>query len=524
MSAKSTSGLSGLSFLLGLGEELKRQTKAPNINGYLPHDKQIDFHSSDAKTRLYVGGNRSGKSFGNVAECVYWLRKEHPYRRIPVGDYEACRGRISTVDFINGVDKILLPLFKQLMPPSLLIDGSWESSYHRASHVLSLSNGSFCEFLSYESDLDKFAGTSRHFVSYDEEPPEVIYIENLARLIDTGGHQWFSLTPLEGMSHVYDTIYLPALEGKPGYHVTQISMDENPYISKEEVNLFLDSLDEQERQIRGEGKFVEVGGLIYKKFDSRPGGLHVLDREGNTFTFGKTVPIGISLDHGYNNPTAVLWHALLPEGRVLTFHEHYLSGETVAYHARAIHAYNRARGFDPQILIADPSIKNTDPITGTSILQEYQRFGLPFQLANNDVKAGIERVSGYLKPTSNSGEPMWRVTKDCTNLIREMGRYKWKQYTSKKLNVKYNKWEEPHKLHDHACDSLRYFMMSRPNLDMMYYDQNKKQDIVEFYDGVVNNDSYSDFTVRRALKSEWDAAHANREYAAEADDYLGALY
>jgi len=193
-------------FLLNLGETLRRQAVSPNINGYVPHQKQIDFHSSPAKTRLYVGGNRSGKSYGNVAECVYWLRKNHPYRRIPVGDYEGCRGRINTVDFINGADKILLPIFKQLVPPSLLINGSFDDSYHKQSRVLTLNNGSFMEFLSYESDLDKFAGTSRHFVSYDEEPPEVIYTENKARLIDTQGHQWFSMTPVEGMSWVYDEI------------------------------------------------------------------------------------------------------------------------------------------------------------------------------------------------------------------------------------------------------------------------------------------------------------------------------
>jgi len=519
---KESDTLSGVDFLLSLGEELKRQVVAPNINSYQPHDKQIEFHSSTARVRLYAGGNRSGKSTGNVAECVYWLRKQHPFRSLPLGDYEPCRGRINAVDFINGVDKILLPLFKQFIPPSLLIGGSWDRSYHRASHVLTLSNKSSLEFLSYESDLDKFAGTSRHFVAYDEEPPEAIYTENSARLIDTGGSQWYSLTPLEGMSWLYDTLYLPAREGKEGYKVVETSMDQNPYLNQKEVKTFLDGLDDEERQIRGEGKFIQVGGLIYRRFDPRPGGIHVLDR--GQFKFPKNIPIGISLDHGYNNPTAVLWHALLPEGKILTFHEHYLSGETVAYHARAIHQFNRQNGYNPSIIIADPSIRNTDPITGTSILQEYQRLGLPFQLANNDVKAGIERVNGYLKPQNISGEPMWRVTRDCTNLIREMGRYKWKRYTSKKLNAQYNLWEEPHKLHDHACDALRYFLMSRPNLDSMYFDANFRSDYTEVYDGVINNEG-SDFTVRKMLRNEWEEYNKNQEYVhVGQDDYIGGIF
>ena len=514
--------LSGDELLRAIGEELKRQSARPNINGYIPHDKQVAFHSSPAKTRLYIGGNRSGKSFGNVAECAYWLTKQHPYRKIPVGDYEATRGRINTVDFINGADKILLPLFKQLIPPSFLIDGSWESSYHRASRVLTLNNGSFIEFLSYESDLDKFAGTSRHFVSYDEEPPEVIYTENLARLIDTGGHQWFSMTPVEGMSWVYDSIYLPAKEGKDGYDVTEISMEENPYLNQSEVKSFLEGLDDNEKKARGQGQFVEMGGLIYKKFDPKPGGAHVIDRDN--VRFPRNVPVGVSLDHGYNNPTAVLWHALLPEGKVLTFHEHYLSGEPVSYHARAIHDFNRANRITPEIYIADPSIRNTDPITGTSILQEYIKFGLPFQLANNDVKAGIERVQGYLKPRAGN-EPMWRCTRDCTNLIKEMGRYKWRTYTSKKLNARYNKWEEPHKLNDHACDALRYFLMSRPDLDNMFAENNQKTNPTEFYDDSVKVHS-GDWTVKQIRGDEYAAWMAqNGEYADTSGmDALGGLW
>jgi phage terminase large subunit-like protein len=510
-------------FLLNLGEELRRQAVRPNINGYVPHAKQIDFHSSPAKTRLYIGGNRSGKSFGNVAECTYWLRKQHPYRRIPVNDYEGTRGRINTVDFINGADKILLPLFKQLIPPSLLINGAWDDSYHRASRVLTLSNESFIEFLSYESDLDKFAGTSRHFVSYDEEPPEVIYTENKARLIDTQGHQWFSMTPVEGMSWVYDEIYLKGKNGVEGYHNTEIEMADNPYISAEAIEEFLDGLDDNERLARGKGQFVEMGGLIYRTFDPKPGGLHVIDREGLRFPRG--VPIGISLDHGFNNPTAVLWHALLPEGRVVTFHERYVRGETVEQHARAIHAFNRENRIAPELLVADPSIRNTDPITGTSIQQEYTKFGLPFVLANNDVKAGIERVNGYLRPRAG-GQPLWKCTVDCRALIKEMGRYKWKTYTSKKLNARYNNMEEPHKLNDHAADSLRYFVMARPNLEdtFSYAMEDGIQDHKLAVDGAGAVRS-GDFTVRNILRWEEEQRSQNREYVSNAgDDMMGGLW
>ena len=41
--------------------------------------------------------------------------------------------------------------------------------------------------MSSDQDLQKFAGTSRHFVHFDEEPPEPVYEECRARLVDTNG-------------------------------------------------------------------------------------------------------------------------------------------------------------------------------------------------------------------------------------------------------------------------------------------------------------------------------------------------
>jgi len=511
-------------FLLSLGESLRRQAGSPNINSYIPHAKQVDFHSSPAKTRLYIGGNRSGKSFGSIAECVFWLRKDHPYRRIPVPDWEPCRGRINTVDYINGWEKIIQPLLKQLMPPSLLINGSWEDSYHKQEHVLNCSNGSMLEILSYESDLDKFAGTSRHFISYDEEPPEAIYTENKARLIDTGGHQWFAMTPVEGMSWVYDAIFLPGEEGKPGFHNTTVSMEENPHLNMAEVQEFLDGLDEEERKARGQGIFVEFGGRIYKSFDPHPGGIHVVDKEN--LRMPRNIPIGVSLDHGYNNPTAVYWHAILPEGRILTYHEHYLSGATVREHAAIIHKFNRAHRIEPTIWVADPSIRNTDPITGTSIHQEYLKYGIPWMLGNNDVKAGIERVNSYIKPRGAAKRPMWSVTKDCVNMRREMARYKWKTYTSKKLNAEYNKMEEPHKKDDHSCDSLRYFLMSRPDLGSIFTEETQgRAEALKNWEGAVRSTD-GDFTVTTLRAGEYEAlASGGRDYAhREGDDMLGGLW
>lgn len=153
---------------------IRKASELSNLYGYTPHPKQILFHSSAAKERLFVGGNRSGKTVAASVEDIYRLRGESPYQAVKPAPVQ---GRIVGVDFDNGVEKILKPMIQRWIPPSLLINGSWEDSYDKGLRVLNCANGSAMEFMSYIQDVPKFAGTSRDFVHFDEEPPEAIYDE-----------------------------------------------------------------------------------------------------------------------------------------------------------------------------------------------------------------------------------------------------------------------------------------------------------------------------------------------------------
>ncbi len=60
--AKKDDNFSFKDFALGLAEKVQNQSTRPNIHGYIPHDKQVQFHSAEGRHRLYIGGNRSGKT------------------------------------------------------------------------------------------------------------------------------------------------------------------------------------------------------------------------------------------------------------------------------------------------------------------------------------------------------------------------------------------------------------------------------------------------------------------------------
>lgn len=451
-----------------LADKLNMAAGKPNIKSYLPHPKQVMFHESLQKKKLYIGGNRSGKTTGGVCEDIWWAMGNHPHRQTP---RPPIQGRVVGVDFNNGIAKIILPEFARWIAPSYLVNGSWEDSYNKEFRTLQFSTGSFIEFMSYDQDLDKFAGTSRDFVHFDEEPPESIYKENLMRLIDVGGSFWITMTPVEGMTWLYDAIYLKGCPedgtpGDPNIKVIQVDMLENPYISEIEASLLLSDLDDEERSAREHGKIVQVGGLMYPNFSKA--------NKIDSFDIPANWPIYASMDHGLANPTAWLWHAVDPIGRVITFAEYYKAQETIEIHANNYKAMCNIIGRIPQYNIGDPVIRNRNPQTLTSVQQEYIKNGVFIILGNNDKAAGINRVRQYLKKGHEkgsidelNGKPMWVITESCEKLIWEFGRYRRKQYINKKIAANNNLSEDPVDRDNHALDAARYFFMSRPDLRIL---------------------------------------------------------
>lgn len=468
--------------LLEVSTGLKEVSRAPNIKKYRPHTKQHTFHCSYVKKKLYIGGNRSGKTVGGVCEGIWRASCTHPYRP-DLNALGPTRGRVVGVDFTHGIEAIILPIYKQWCYPSILKGDSWETAWDKNLKILTFKNGSTIEFMSYDQDLDKFAGTSRHWIHFDEEPPKPIFIECLARILDTDGDYWITMTPVEGITWVFEDLYDKNI-GKDNADVliVEINTLENPYLSESGIANFISSTDSEEQSIRIGGKFVQQGGKIWKNFDPIVGGKHVLKEPIDTpKDYFKDWLWIMSLDHGLNNPTAVLWIAIDKNGFGVVFDEHYANELSVEQQAERIILKIKQHGRVPDIMVADPSIAARNGITMSSIQQEYQKYGLSFIMGNNDVKAGLVRVKRYWNNAKYVGSrshplfvdendaavdkfPRLRVSPVCVNLIKEAKRYRWKTYRDKKLAYENNPYEEPHKKDDHACDALRYGIMTQPDL------------------------------------------------------------
>jgi phage terminase large subunit-like protein len=468
---QATQEISLSQLLAQAASDLETTSVRPNMYTYRPHEKQCIFHGSVLREKLFIGGNRSGKTMANVMECVWWLTKTHPNRPDVNAIVEPIRGRYVSVSFKEGIEKIALPYFKQLIPASKLINGNWDASYNNYLKTLTLADGSFIEFMSYDQELENFAGTSRHFVSYDEEPPQAIFIECRMRLIDTKGSWWISMTPVEGMSWIFDIIYEPAMDGnRPQTLIIEIRTVENPNVEAEEIDAALEGLTDDDKAARKEGRFIELGGKVYPSFSP-------LLHKAPEFILNPTMTVYTSYDHGWRHPAAWLWHAVEPNGHVTTFHEIIVSMKTVDELAQEVLEYEKnflsPKGMRVYMRPADPACGQTSGINGMSILQLYALKGIylatdTIPKGPGSVAVGLDKVQQYLKrdpDPAEYGRPFWQYH-DCPILEKQMGRLRWDKYTSKKLEYDNAPRDTIHKKDDDGPDSMRYFFTLMPDLYM----------------------------------------------------------
>lgn len=446
-----------------LADGIALQARAPNLLAYEPHDKQATFHSDDSDLRLFLGGNRSGKTHAGVVEDIWWLTGKHRYFSTPP---PPVRGRLITVNLNEGLMQTILPKVKQLILPSDLINGSWEDSFNKTERMLTLENDSTLSFMTYEMDPEKFSGTSLHFTHYDEEPPKPIFNEAQARLVDTNGKAWMTMTPVDGMTWVFFDVYEPYVLGTNVANrlIIEVDMQENPHLAPEAIEKYLSNLDPEERKAREHGTFVALSGKVFKNFAKSS---HVCESVDPKVLLRAGWALYNSIDHGWNNPTAVLWHAVSPTDEVITFGEHYRSEMTIAEHAAVIHQKEREWGISGQLFMrtGDPAMKQTSAHTGTSVIEEYSKHGVYIGVESvpRSVEIGIARMQQYFRVRDN-GTPKWQIADSCPNLINELLKLRWKTYTSKKTAYDNNKLEQVHKKDDHAFDSARYFATFLPEL------------------------------------------------------------
>ena len=407
------------------------------------HKKQIAFHRCKKRNRWVFGGNRSGKTECGAAETVYLARGTHPYRKNKPNVFGWVVSPTAQVQRDVAQKKVLHYLRPDWIADIVMTSGRKDSPQTGVIDQIVVKNvfggTSVIGFKSFDQGREKFQGSSLDFVWFDEEPPKEIYEECLMRVIDKRGDIFGTMTPLKGLTFLYEEIYLNR-KNNPEIWYEFMEWADNPYLSPKEIKLVESTLDESTLQSRKLGRFCTREGLVYPEFDER---VHVVQ----PFPVPPEWQDNISIDPGLKNPLSAHWYAVDYDDNVYVIAEHYAAGKDIDYHAQAIHAMSESLcwkrdGKGRVSALIDSAAQQRTLASQKSVAELfYERDILANPRVEKDLFSGISRVKSYLN--RGNGLPDLYIFSSCPNLIREIKSYFW------------GSGDAPVKRDDHAMDDVR---------------------------------------------------------------------
>jgi len=436
-----------------------------------PTEKQVIFRDALEKYKLFGGGVGGGKS---RALCAEGLRLSflfsHNRGFLCRAEAEAFR-RTTLNTLLSAISEV-----EEMMGQRIVA----KNGHNQTKKEIHLINGSMIMYGGLgvtPEDQDRIKSLEIGWYGVDEasEAPSKVVNMLKARLrlkLPNGTFpKYFGMyasNPEPGW--LKDEFVVPHQLGSPreDHIFVQALIRDNPWLPPE----YLSELQRDnppawvKRYVNGSWDAVE--GQVWPDFDRT---VHVYPNETSDFDiqFPNTPglkPFG-GLDHGQTNPTAFLAAYADSDGNIFVFDEYYSKG-LVSSHCSSISERFEIGDFD--YIEADPSMmaktreKNGMP---WSIFEEYDEYGISLSPANNSKEAGWNRVGEYLRVdpdhihpiTGEKGSPRLFFSTRCRHLLTEIPEYIWKRLADENSNPK----EEARKLNDHACDALRYLIMSLPS-------------------------------------------------------------
>ncbi len=438
--------------ILKLEKEIDLRYNANKLNFYNKkkvHKKQIRFHKCKKRNRWVFGGNRSGKTECGAVEVVYLACGLHPYKKNKVTEgWVVSLSRQVQRDVAQR--KILEYLPASYIEDIVMVSGGKDNAENGVIDFILVKSAvggtSKIGFRSCDQGREKFQGASLDYVWFDEEPPFDIYLECKMRVLDRCGEIFGTMTPLKGLTWVYNTIYLNDKNDSEVWYETMEWAD-NPFLSKKEIDALTRTLPAEELESRRYGKFMQSGGMVYSEFDEN---VHVIE----PFDIPQDWQDTISIDPGLHNPLSAHFYCVDFDGNVYVVAEHYAAGETVDFHSQKIWEIAKKldwktdnRGFLHAII---DSAANQRTLSSPKNVVElfYENKILTNPKVDKDLFSGISVVKSYLKTAD--GRCRLFIFKNCVNLIREIKSYWW------------GDGDAPIKKDDHCLDELRYYLMTKP--------------------------------------------------------------
>ncbi len=445
--------------------ESERQKKevvfAPNAG------PQTEFLAASEQEVLYGGAAGGGKSYGLLADPMRYFDNPN----------------------FNGIilrrtnDELRELLWKsQELYPKAFQGAKWQEK--KSQWTFPSGAKLWLTYLERDQDVLRYQGQAFTYIAFDEltqyaSPFAWTYMRSRLRTTDQSlpiymrgttnpggpGHGWvkkmfidpapankkFIAKDLDsGNDLVYPDSHAKA--GEPLFHRRFIpaSLYDNPYLTEDgayEANLL--SLPEMQRRQLLEGDWGVADGAAFSEF--RPN-VHVIE----PYDIPSEWVRFRSCDYGYSSYSAVHWFAIDPSyGTLINYRELYLSKHTGRDLARAV---LEAEGSEKmQYGVLDSSCWHNRGQIGPSIAEEMIAMGCrwrPSDRTNGARIAGKNRLHEVLKVDEVTELPGIQFFNTCRQIIADLPVLPSDPRGTDDIDPRYAT--------DHAYDSVRYAVMSRP--------------------------------------------------------------
>lgn len=263
------------------------------------------------------------------------------------------------------------------------------------------------------------------------------------------GHQWVKERFIDVCPP--GETYFDPITGR-GRIFIPAKIDDNPTLLKSDPHYmhFLDSLPTALKRAWRDGDWDVFAGQYFADFKRER---HVVEPFVPPEHWLKIR----GLDYGYNDPSCCLWAAVRPDGHIYVYRELYQSG--LVYSALA----QRITDMTADSEQIEYTSADTNMFAATKDMGEYGHDimgdnGVPITPANKERVAGWNLLREYLRDDRIS------IASTCVNLIRTLPTLVHDEKRLEDLDTKQE---------DHAADTLRYLLMSRPPIPDEMTDEQK---------------------------------------------------
>lgn len=399
----------------------------------LPGD-QTRFHSSLAEIRWLFGGNKSGKSYANMADLAMLALGVHPHRKIENGTIWVCS---ETWEMCRDI--IWKDYLQKFIPEKQIAHIDW--GYAHCPSKVYLKNGNVIEFRAFSQGRGSFQGRSIDAIYCDEQclhDLQGIFEEIQARLILLNGFLSWSMTPIKAQALLEERIAtLPETDEVFYLNLNDNRISRGGYVNDKRIDQLIAEWPIEVQQTRIEGKFAAFAGAVYKSYKRD---VHVIE----SFPIPEDWDKWRAVDFGFTNPLCCLWIARDGDNRFYVYQEHYRAQTSIQEHIGIIKGVSKEEKY--RCTWADP--ENAEG------REQFRKAGLGTKVAQKSIQLGIEAVQTYLKVRGDDYPGLF-IFSNCKNLIKEFSSYHYPTGT-----VNRDAPDHPVKVNDHALDALRYCIYS----------------------------------------------------------------